>query len=31
VGAFNLPELYSRGTMVKVNRTINNIFENHEI
>jgi GMP reductase len=31
VGAFNLPDLYSRGIMVKVNRTINNIFENHEI
>jgi GMP reductase len=31
VGAFNLPDLYSHGTMVKVNRTINNIFENHEI
>ncbi len=31
VGAFNLPDLYSRGTMVKVNRTINTIFENHEI
>jgi len=31
VGAFNLPELYSRGKLVKVNRTINNIFENYEI
>jgi GMP reductase len=31
VGAFNLPDLYSRGTMVKVNRTINTIFESHEI
>ena len=31
VGAFNLPDLYSRGTMVKVNRTINTVFENHEI
>lgn len=31
VGAFNLPELYSRGKLIKVNRTINNIFENHEI
>ena len=31
VGAFNLPELYSNGTLVKVNRTINNIFEKNEI
>ena len=31
VGAFNLPELYSHGTLVKVNRTINNIFEHNEI
>jgi len=31
VGAFNLPELYLNGKLVKVNRTINNIFENHEI
>lgn len=31
VGAFNLPELYSCGTLVKVNRTINNIFEHNEI
>jgi len=31
VGAFDLPSLYSNGTLVKVNRTINNIFEEHEI
>jgi GMP reductase len=31
VGAFNLPELYSHGTLIKVNRTINNIFEHNEI
>jgi len=31
VGANCLPDLYSRGTLVKVNRTINNIFENQEI
>jgi GMP reductase len=31
VGAFNLPELYSRGKLIKVNRTINNIFESHEV
>jgi GMP reductase len=31
VGAFNLPELYSNGKLIKVNRTINNIFENHEV
>jgi GMP reductase len=31
VGGFNLPELYSNGKLIKVNRTINNIFENHEI
>lgn len=31
VGAFNLPELYVRGRLIKVNRTINNIFENNEI
>lgn len=31
VGAFNIPELYARGNLVKVNRTINTIFENHEI
>jgi len=31
VGAFNLPELYSRGRLIKVNRTINNIFESHEV
>jgi GMP reductase len=31
VGAFNLPDLYNRGTLIKVNRTINNVFENNEI
>ena len=31
VGAFNLPSLYEHGKLVKVNRTINNIFEDHEI
>jgi GMP reductase len=31
VGAFNLPELYSNGKLIKVNRTINNIFESHEV
>jgi GMP reductase len=31
VGAFDLPSLYINGTMVKVNRTINNIFEENEI
>ena len=31
VGAFDLPNLYERATLIKVNRTINNIFENHEI
>jgi len=31
VGAFNLPQLYERGSLIKVNRTINNVFENHEI
>lgn len=31
VGALTLPDLYSRGTLIKVNRTINTIFENHEI
>jgi len=31
VGASCLPELGSRGTLVKVNRTINNIFESHEV
>jgi GMP reductase len=31
IGAFNLPELYSRGKLIKVNRTINNIFESHEV
>jgi GMP reductase len=31
VGAFNLPELYSNGTLIKVNRTINGVFENNEV
>ena len=31
VGAFNLPSLYSDGKLVKVNRTINNVFESNEI
>lgn len=31
VGAFDLPSLYSRGTLIKVNRTINNIFESNEV
>ena len=31
VGASNLPQLYSHGTLIKVNRTINNIFEHNEI
>ena len=31
VGAFNSPELYTRGKLIKVNRTINTIFENNEI
>jgi GMP reductase len=31
VGAFNLPELFAKGKLIKVNRTINNIFEPHEI
>jgi GMP reductase len=31
VGAFNLTELYSNGTLVKVNRTINTVFEHNEI
>ena len=31
VGAFNLPSLYSNGKLIKVNRTINNIFENNEV
>ena len=31
VGAFCLPDLALRGTLVKVNRTINTIFESHEI
>jgi GMP reductase len=31
VGAFSLPQLYERGSLIKVNRTINNVFENHEI
>lgn len=31
VGAFNLPELYSNGKLIKVNRTINNLFEDNEV
>ncbi len=31
VGSFNLTELYSNGTLVKVNRTINTVFEHNEI
>jgi GMP reductase len=31
VGAFNLPSLYSNGKLIKVNRTINNIFEHNEV
>ena len=31
VGAFDLPSLYERGKIVRVNRTINNVFEEHEI
>lgn len=31
VGAFDLPSLYSNGKLVKVNRTINNVFESNEI
>ena len=31
VGAFDLPSLHSRGKFVKVNRTINNVFEQHEV
>lgn len=31
VGAFNLPDLYSNGRLIKVNRTINNVFESNEI
>jgi len=31
VGAFNLPDLYTCGKMVRVNRTINKVFESHEI
>jgi GMP reductase len=31
VGAFNLPELYSHGKLIKVNRTINTVFEHNEI
>ncbi len=31
VGAFNLSELYQNGKLIKVNRTINNVFENHEV
>lgn len=31
VGAFNLPSLYSNGKLVKVNRTINTLFEGNEV
>jgi GMP reductase len=31
VGAFNIPELYSNGSLIKVNRTINTVFEHNEI
>jgi GMP reductase len=31
VGAFNLPSLYSDGKLVKVNRTINTLFEGNEV
>ena len=31
VGAFGLPSLYSKGKLIKVNRTINNIFETNEV
>lgn len=31
VGAFNIPSLYEKGDLIKVNRTINTVFENHEI
>ena len=31
VGAFNLPDMYKRGTLIKVNRTINTVFEHNEI
>ena len=31
VGAFNLPSLYEHGKLIKVNRTINTIFEANEI
>jgi len=31
VGAFNVEQLYKNGMLIKVNRTINNIFEKHEI
>lgn len=31
VGAFNIPELYRNGKLIKVNRTINTIFEHNEI
>jgi GMP reductase len=31
VGAFNIPELYSNGSLIKVNRTINTVFEHKEI
>lgn len=31
VGAFDLPDLYNRGRLIRVNRTINNVFESNEI
>ena len=31
VGAFNLPDMYTRGKLVKVNRTINTLFESNEV
>jgi GMP reductase len=31
VGAFDLPSLYSNGKLIKVNRTINSIFESNEV
>lgn len=31
VGAFDLPQLYQRANFVRVNRTINTVFEKHEI
>jgi GMP reductase len=31
VGAFDLPSLYSNGKLIKVNRTINSIFETNEV